>query len=293
MKLRPNKGFPYPVLSPYTDDYTEGMFDSEITGDIHGFDFVIRFNATLTDEVMSNLLKEHKVELVYHIECSQTGYRDVHIAKDFIDEIKIPLKKLRGNVEVNSFIVAKENIENYTNPNLDEDYQDITISIRSGFMMAEGVQTDLPIKRKYTDFIENNNPFVAIVPVDDKEANTMSINILKDKITVIVPKKIATNYNVAQQSYKKRFVLYCMFLVPAIYRGLIFFKTATDVELSMMGDKLWVQSLEELLKSRFKLSIEDIKDKDESDLYDLAQEIMNCPLEEASDYLIQRGGESN
>ena len=292
MKLRQNKGFPYPVLSQYTDDYNGVNFDSYITGGINGFDYVIKFNATLTDDGINTLIKEKKAELVYHIECSQTGYRNVYKAKSFIDEIKIPLKKLRGNVEVNSFIVACEYIDQYVNPNLDEDYKDKEIIIKSGFILAEGIQTDLPIPRKYTDFIENNNPFVAIVPMDNKESNTMSINIYKEKITVIVPKKIATNYNVAQQSYKKRFVLYCMFLVPAIYRGLLFFKSASENELNTMSDRLWVQSLEELLKTRFKISLDDIKEKDESDLYDLAQEIMDCPLEDASDYLIQRGGES-
>ena len=293
MKLRSNKGFPYPVLSPYTDDYNGVEFDSYITGDIKGFDFVIKFNATLTDEGISALIKENKAELIYHIECSQTGYRNVYKAKSLEDEFRISLKLIRGNVEVNSFIVACEDFNDYMNPNLDEDYQDGVIPIKRGFILAEGIQTDLPIKRKYTDFTEKNNPFVAVVPMDNKESNTMSINIYKEKITVIVPKKIATNYNVAQQSYKKRYVLYSMVLVPAIYRGLLFFKFANENEINTMSDKLWVQSLEDLLKTRFKISIEDIKEKDESDLYDLAQEIMDCPLEDATDYLIQRGGEAN
>ena len=88
-----------------------------------------------------------------------------------------------------------------------------------------------------------------------------------------------------------RTVLYSMFVVPALYQGLLRLKRTNDVDLGTMEDQLWVQSLEDLLKTNFKKTVDDIRETSEEDLYELAQQLMDSPLPEASNYLVSRGDE--
>ena len=291
MKLRQNKGFPYPVLSHYTDDYEKSFFNNEVRGDVIGYDCVLYLKAILTDEVIKKLISDGDALLVYHIECSQTGYREIYKALSYDDEHKIPIKELRGHVEVNSFVIANREIIDYKNNNLNDDYNGHSINFRKGFILAVGEEYDLQIPRKYTDYKEKNNPFVSIVPVKDKELQTIEVDLNKQKIMVLVPEKVSINYAVAQQAYKARPVLYGMFIIPALYQGLIRLKKADEVELAAMEDLLWVQSMEELLKSSFKKGINDIREMDDQKLYILAQQLMDSPILKASDYLVARGEE--
>lgn len=292
MKLRQNKGFPYPVLSPYTDDYEKSSFSNEITGSVIGYECALRLKATLNDDVIKQLIDHGDAVLAYHIECSQTGYRKIYEATSFDEEHRIPLKYLRGNVEVNSFVIANKVIDNYQNCNLNEDYKGYKIDFQKGFILAEGEEFDLKIPRKYTDLKEKNNPFVTVVPVKDKELQTIEVDLNKQKIMILVPEKVSINYAVAQQTHRIRPVLYGMFIVPALYQGLLRIKRATDVELVAMEDLLWVQSIEELLKNSFKKNVSDIREMDEQSLYVLAQQLIDSPIPKASDFLIARGEEN-
>lgn len=289
MKLRQNKEFPYPVLSPYTDDYVNSTYSNDVSGSIIGYKCVLRLKTSLTDDVINQMIESGQAVLIYHIECSQTGYREVFHAPSFDVEHKIPLRKLRGNVEVNSFVIANCEIKNYQNDNLNEDYQGYSIKFEKGFILAEGEEFDLGIPRKYTDLKEKNNPFVTIVPIKDKEVQTIKVDLNKQKIMVLVPEKVSINYAVAQQTYKIRPVLFGMFIIPALYQGLLKLKKSDDVELAAMEDLLWVQSMEDLLRTTFKKKIDDIRNMDDQDLYVLAQQLLDSPIPKASDFLVARG----
>ena len=103
-----------------------------------------------------------------------------------------------------------------------------------------------------------------------------------------------TSINLERAAHKKLHtltVLYSMFVVPALYQGLLRLKRTNDVDLGTMEDQLWVQSLEDLLKTNFKKTVDDIRETSEEDLYELAQQLMDSPLPEASNYLVSRGDE--
>lgn len=125
----------------------------------------------------------------------------------------------------------------------------------------------------------------------DDALKTMKVDLDKPKIVIMVPEKVSINYGVAQQTHQMRTVLYSMFVVPALYQGLLRLKRTNDVDLGTMEDQLWVQSLEDLLKTNFKKTVDDIRETSEEDLYELAQQLMDSPLPEASNYLVSRGDE--
>lgn len=80
------KLYPYPVLSSYSNDYGTGAFDVAIDIVRDGYDLRIDFLATLTCQSLQDCIKQGVAKFVYHLECSQTGFRTV-VQTDKVSEV--------------------------------------------------------------------------------------------------------------------------------------------------------------------------------------------------------------
>lgn len=72
-----NRLYPYPVLSLYTDDYTDSSFimDLQVEKGIREICFSITL--TLLNSEIQHLIRIGAAEYVIHIECPYTAYRTV------------------------------------------------------------------------------------------------------------------------------------------------------------------------------------------------------------------------
>lgn len=86
------KLYPYPVLSSYSNDYGTGAFDVAIDIVRDGYDLRIDFLATLTCQSLQDCIKQGVAKFVYHLECSQTGFRTV-VQTDKVSEVYTLLNK--------------------------------------------------------------------------------------------------------------------------------------------------------------------------------------------------------
>lgn len=87
------KLYPYPVLSSYSNDYGTGAFDVAIDIVRDGYDLRIDFLATLTCQSLQDCIKQGVAKFVYHLECSQTGFRTV-VQTDKVSEVYTLLNNL-------------------------------------------------------------------------------------------------------------------------------------------------------------------------------------------------------
>lgn len=113
-----HKLFPYPVLSELSDDYTNSSLDSVVNVAKEGYDIIFSFMSSTNNQELAQMIAENKAQYVFHIECSQTSYRA--IVSSLVEEFKvrIPEGKLNGKVNVCHFIIAKQDISNFTNKHL-------------------------------------------------------------------------------------------------------------------------------------------------------------------------------
>lgn len=294
MKLRANKGFPYPVLSPYSDDYENCEFTANVSVEIQGYDFALNINVTLTDDELSSMLEQEKSWITLHVECPSTGYRKIFSTKEYNNRIVIPFKLLRDMVEINTFIVAAEDIDDFSSSNFNSDYGNDSFKLEKGCIMAVSKEVDARIPKKLTDLMEKEDPFVTIVPIKDKNEKNISINLDEEKILIMVPENTASSYKALQETQNMRPILTSIFIVPAITQGLIYLKGLNAVDLSEAESRLWVQSLKEILKERFKLTIADIQNKEMNELFVLAQQLVDNPMSTGVDNLIKwHGGQTD
>ena len=164
------KLYPYPVLAYYSDDYKDGSFDTTIDVRGEGYNIRVDFIATLTNEGLKNLISEGKAKYTYHLECPQTGYRQVLTTVKVSESILIPDNRVNGRLFICPFVVATQNIEGYTNPSFHDDYTGATFDIEAGCVIAVGKQVTATISKETEDL-----------------ANTPSISCLRSTRTSLLP----------------------------------------------------------------------------------------------------------
>lgn len=110
------KLYPYPVLSSYSNDYGTGAFDVAIDIVRDGYDLRIDFLATLTCQSLQDCIKQGVAKFVYHLECSQTGFRTV-VQTDKVSEVYTLLNKaVNGKLQICPFVVAVDDLKGFTSP---------------------------------------------------------------------------------------------------------------------------------------------------------------------------------
>lgn len=290
MKLRPNKGFPYPVLSPYSDDYIDSSFDVSVNAKIEGYDLSIEFEASLKDDLLNKLIANGQAIIVYHIECSNTGFRTIIKTKEPKHNYTVPFKVLRDLIEINSFVVATADVLDYHNTHFNPDYGDASFQITCGCVLALAKEVDTRIPKKLTDLKEDDDPFVVIVPSKEEGLKTVSVDLESPKIRIVVPEMAAAKYKALQQTSELRPILISMYILPALFQGLQRLHLLDDYELDDYTKYLWVQSLEDALKQGFNLSLESLRHKDTSELFILAQKMLESPLADGIDNLMSYSG---
>lgn len=278
MRLRANKGFPYPVLSPYSDDYIDSVFNVGIAAEVYAYDLVFNAEVLLKNEELQNLLNSGDISINYHIECAATGYRNVVVANGLNTRFEIPFKDIRDLVEVNTFLVSNCKLENYSNTHFNEDYDQESFEIEAGCILGIAEEIDVRVPKKLTDLTEDDDPFISIIPEKDPSVRTVSVDLEQEKILIKVPEETAMSYQVLQHQSQIKPILHSMFIVPALFQGLIYLKGLNDIEYGEVESLLWVQSLEDVLNNSFKESIKGLREKENWQLYVLAQELVDRPL---------------
>lgn len=94
------KLYPYPVLAYYSDDYKDGSFDTTIDLQKDGYNIRIDFMASLTNEGLKKLIHDGQARYVYHLECAQTGFREVVTTEKVAESRMLSDKKICGKLQI-------------------------------------------------------------------------------------------------------------------------------------------------------------------------------------------------
>ncbi len=130
------KLYPYPVLAYYSDDYKDGSFDTTIDLQKDGYNIRIDFMASLTNEGLKKLIEDGQAQYVYHLECAQTGFREVVTTEKVSESYMLSDKKICGKLQICPFIVATQDITGYSNPGFHDDYSGATFDIEAGCVFS-------------------------------------------------------------------------------------------------------------------------------------------------------------
>ena len=238
--------FPFPVLSPFSDD-----IEGEMTADIKAeeilgtFEFAVDFQ--LNNQTLQELIDVGEAVFAVHLECGSTMKRFFEKSNKASFRFKIDQKLLNNTVEINFFIVAERDIENYINEGFHEDFWDAAFSIQKGDQLAFAHTVKMNITKEP---IADTNSIFEISINHEKDAALFKVE-FADKIIIQIPKN-----NYEQITNMRGYIgthvdqlFIAMYYTPALIETLYYIKDLLDSDEEHNGDEdsIWYRSIEKRL----------------------------------------------
>ena len=163
--------YPNPVLSIDRDDYIEECsFDvafDEVAISVDDEFINIPVVYELKSKGLSNYIKSDKASVVVLIYSSGTMYRRIYLFDNDKNEmlIKVPKFNVKDEIEISSFILAKENINNFQLEEFNDLYfKGILFSIKKADVLAKGLERTISV-----DDSELEKPISSIFSIQNNE----------------------------------------------------------------------------------------------------------------------------
>lgn len=276
-----HKLFPYPVLAEFLDDYINNTFISSASIEKIKDSITFKLESKIEDITLKRLIDNDKARYIFHIECPQTSYRTVVKTKDELTYHEVDAGKIVGRVQICVFIVAIDEIYNYTNETFVSDYKGIDFNIDKGNILAIGGQFNITVDKEKEELGKIPSIFSVLRKVTKEEVD-LSVDIYDNKVKIWLPEKEYYNYQKIAGVPSLQPVLHSMIVLPVL---IYIFEEIKKGGIEGFEEYRWFKSI------RKSLRIEKITlDSDTLNQYtsiSLAQKILNMPLTRALSGLVQ------
>lgn len=246
------RNFPHPVLNPVSDDFQNGYFKgivSEISEEDEQLHFKISLDLNNTD--LEHLIQSKKAIFSVHFECISTMQRFSFSSSVLEFIVSIDKELLNKKIDVNFFILASENIHNYTNSDAHIDYEGIAFKIQKGDILAFGVSQTIQIEKEP---LSDTSSIFKISKTFKKDASSIEIDFLEDQIEIIIPELTYEKIGKLQQyGADCNKVLISMFYLPALMDTLFNIQSMAlndEYELENISARDWYRTLEKQLHKK-------------------------------------------
>lgn len=281
------KLYPYPVLAYFNDDYVDSRFEVSAKCGNSGYDIEIIVDTELVNETLNTMLKEGKAVLVYHLECAQSGYREIHQTDKLSDKIILKDSRINGELHFCPFILANETLLDYYNKKFNPDYTKPIKMIEKGCILAVGRQFNWNISKNKSDLVRSASPF-RIIKNMDKRISEMTVEYeSSDYIHIKLCEKDIALYRSMRNNPGVRDILNSAIVVPALMYVLekLAETDGTDMD-EEFGNQPWYISIKQTLEKNFKIQISSLKNEN---IFLLAQKMLRTPINNALEQLSMVG----
>lgn len=216
-----------------------------------------------------------------HIEGTSTYFREIISTKE--TEINYVLKDrdILGRLQVNFFILAKQDIKDYRNDNFNEDYSSETFNLKKGniIAIADGYRFDI---EKNDDELGKISSIFSICKKETVEQTGMTIDMGYEKIRIGLNITDYVNYSQLSQNPNKVDSANSVIIFPALIY--IFEQLKKDFNETDYTEYKWFRALENIFKKNGEELNKGLLENEIS--IDLAQRVLNYPIERAFNSLI-------
>ena len=276
MQIR-NKIFPYPVLNNYADitSFKNAEFQFCYDEMVQTENELILKNSRiiLTDNNLKEILIESRARATVLVECSRTLYRENFEVFEIPKDIVIELFKLKGSVEISSYIYATENIENYRSENFLEDYEDYCFKIPKYSILAidDGITTKIEYDEKKDKKVSS---IFSIIKDSTEELREMKIELMEKRIVIYLPEEQFNLYDNFKINDNFNNLFFAMLAIPALIYALTTLRSEgyslEDVEMNYS----WFSSIKAAYLKNYREELTEELYK-ELDIVKLAQDLLN------------------
>lgn len=289
-----DKKYPYPVLTPRSDDYIGCSFD--VSGDAirHDHEVELRLKVELNCPSIQALVRKNDATIILHVECSRSAFRksfDVPVGGRVL---RISSDDVSGRISLCPFIVAQHEIGGYKSEQFNPIYQDLAFCIRCGAVLAEGIEKSVYVETATRD-IDYKPDIFSVVPdknmdEDEREKKQIKIDPCSTKIKIHMPTKAFSQYGALLKSGISNDVVLSSVILPAMMEALGHMQKvmiADDGDEGDLREFIWFN----VVKKRILLLYPDAKQdwekfvREDMSIVSVAQTLIKSPVVEALQWL--------
>lgn len=281
--------YPYPVLSDFSNSYEGVQFKVSPVLSSEGFEIIIQVTVELSDYRLRELIEHGDAIIVYHLECAQTGFREIKKTDQYEYKIVIKNSLISGDLHFCPFIIACKDLKNFYSENFNSKYYNEPVKyIEQGCLLAIGKQVNWKINKSNQDLIHSSSPF-RILPNMDESQNHMVVEYENDeRIKIKLRKEDYALYKAMKSDPRLKDVFNSIIVVPALIYVLGELKNSSPSEMEENFSRYsWYIAIKESLAKNYKIDINDISTINP---FELAQKLLNTPSNSAISNLADLGG---
>lgn len=257
-----NRFYPHPVLGIRDD--IDGSFQCHMTVEVDKDNTIVTPQLKLDNKDLEKLVSLKKASFCIHTYCRGTMFREVFRIKDPVSyKITIPTYKLNGETEMDFFICAEEELNNYSNSGSNIDYKGYVFQIEKGDIIAYGGKA-IFYSNKSPEQLKSVSAIMNIKNSGQKNGPFFN-EYDGPKITINISDSDYDQYQILKQYKSLIPVIHSSLVFPALYEALNFMEY--DEAADQYNEFDWYK----LLRKR----LEEIKG---NTLLEKAQNILDLPI---------------
>lgn len=242
--IQRNISMPHPVLG-VGDDFTEGAFTTNFkiapNRRAHTYDFY-EITKGATNPYIRDLLRSNKLDFILKISCTPTYKSWIFVNKD---RFSIPDSQLHSLLEVESFLVANQELPNYNHATFNQVFRQINFQLEKGDIVAlTGLQRILLPKQNEQATLGSIFKFSKIP--DASKHQELHFSFEDDQITVYYPashEDIDPVHFLFDKTQGAPYTALNIYILPALTQAFLIMADAPDE----YADKRWYYVLDTIL----------------------------------------------
>jgi hypothetical protein len=273
MKFDKSKTFPYPVLRPYSDDYVEGEFQSTVSLTIEDGSVKVSCSYLTSSVELQQLITDQKAQFVSIVSCRETYFRQTLRTSNSDLETTISTDDLRGEVFIDSYIVATKEIKNFVSPDINPEFEQKRFNFKPGEILAQEETQAVYIER---DLFRPISSVFELVKNDALSGGEWRVSLEQDHVQISVSPSMKGNIDNSRSSSAVKSVLINSIYHAAVTHAIQQLKDGNDY-----ADLKWAGVMTRQLHNQ---NIDLIK----TDAYLIAQKLMKHPLSVLNTYIFTK-----
>jgi hypothetical protein len=277
MQFDPLRAFPYPVLRPDVDDYTDGEIQAtvDIKSAANGLNIKASINFALSVPEITNLINKKQANYTVVFECRDTYFR--HAERSFVPsfECAFPKGSLRGEVVINPYVIASENIKNFSSSLVNSEFGPGPFHFSQGSVLAVDRPQSVYIDR---DVFSPISSVFVLVPDENLTGHEWQVKLSFDKVHIAVSPDLKATIDSARNTRKNQAILINSIYFAAVMQCVSNLKRSNaDFE-----SYKWSRIIE---RKCHNLGL-DLENHDE---YAITQKLMKYPFSLVDNYVFKEG----
>lgn len=274
MKYDEYKAFPYPVLRPNSDDYLDCDFQTTVNFSTEKQMILVDVSFAISSPEILEQVELGNAEFVAMVSCRDTYFQHMIRTNERKTQASFAMGDLKGAVVVNPYVIVKNQIKNYTSPDINPEFDIEAFIFNEGDVLAQDQAEFFYFDQESFKPITSLFDFVYR---DNQPDGEWGIDFDSDHIQIVLSKKTKETIDNARASnFKNKVILMNSIYFSAVMQAVQKIQHPDKA----YEDKKWAKVFEKNAHNK-NCNLEN------DDAYVIAQTLLQYPLKRMNEYVFK------